>query len=368
MSLRFYHPAMLKLLSGALRATNWYRGRRSDSRLSEEYRATFYADVWRDAAARLGASIKPLGKDILEIRFGPLCTRVRQNTTAIDDPVTLSIAGNKPMVYRLLAERGLCVPKYFEFTLKELSKAADFMTRFGGEWVIKPANGGGGRGVTTGVSSSFGLIRAAVAAAAYESTLILEQQIEGDLYRLLYLNGTLLDAVLRKCPVVAADGSSNVRQLVHLENQTRMKGGPRFAHGLVSIDTDMRRTLAKQGLTLSSVPKKGTLVSLKRVINENSAAENLMATNVLCKSIIEDGAAAAMAIGVKLAAVDIITPDPAVPLADSGGVILEVNTTPGYHCHYHRQGDACQVAVHVLSCIMERAQTSANQLAAQQLC
>jgi cyanophycin synthetase len=368
MSLRFYHPVMLKLLSRALRARNWYRGRLPDNRLADEYRTRFYAEIWRDAAARLGASIEPLGNDILEIRIGPICTRVRQNTTAIDDPVTLSIAGNKPLVYRLLAGRGLRVPNYLEFTLKDLSKAVGFMAHFEGEWVIKPANGAGGRGVTTGIISSFGLIRAAVTAAAYESTLLLEQQVEGDLYRLLYLNGTLMDAVLRKSPMVAADGSSDIRQLVRLENRARLKAGPRFAQVLVSIDTDMRRTLAKQSLSLSSVPKKGTLVSLKRVINENSAADNLSATNVLCKSIIEDGAAAAMAVGVRLAAVDIITRDPAVPLAESGGAILEVNTTPGYHCHYHRQGEGCQVAVHVLSYIMGRTQSNGNRSAEQSLC
>ena len=364
-TLQFYHPAMLKLLSRALRVRNWYRGRLPDSRLAEEFRARFYTEAWHDAAARLGASIEPLGNDILQIRLGPICTRVRQNTTAIDDPVTLSIAGNKPLVYRLLAERGLRVPNYLEFTLEDLYKAAGFMARFKGEWVIKPANGGGGRGVTTGVITTFGLIRAAVAAAAYESSLILEQQVEGDLYRLLYLDGTLLDAVLRKRPMVVADGSSNVRQLVRVENRARLKAGPRFAQGLVSIDTDMRRTLAKQSLSLSSVPKKGTLVSLKRVINENSAADNLLATNALCKSIIEDGAAAAMAVGVRLAAVDIVTPDPAVPLAESGGAILEINTTPGYHCHYHRQGEGCQVAVHALSYIMGQTNNNGHKLAGQ---
>jgi D-alanine-D-alanine ligase-like ATP-grasp enzyme len=218
------------------------------------------------------------------------------------------------------------------------------------------------------ISISYVSVITAVAAAAYESTLILEQQVEGDLYRLLYLNGTLLDAVLRRPPLVVADGSSNIRQLVRLENRARLKAGPRFAQVLVSIDTDMRRTLAKQSLSLSSVPRKGTLVSLKRVINENSAADNLSAPNGLCKSIIEDGAAAAMAVGVKLAAVDIITRDPAVPLAESGGAILEVNTTPGYHPHYHRQGEGCEVAVHVLSYFMGRTQSNGDTLAEQSLC
>jgi glutathione synthase/RimK-type ligase-like ATP-grasp enzyme len=69
---------------------------------------------------------------------------------------------------------------------------------------------------------------------------------------------------------------------------------------------------------------------------------------VLCDSIIEDGARAAQAIGVRLAGVDILTADPSVPLADSGGAILEFNTPPNYYNHYHTRDGAFPVAVHVL--------------------
>ena len=352
MPFRFYHPRMLKLLSDAVVARYWFRRRHSDSRRADAYRSSFFAQVWRDAAAQLGATVEHLDQDLLEIRLGQACTWVRQNRTAIDDPVTLSVAGNKPLVDRLLAKRGLRTPRHFEFALSDIDQAVAFMRRFGGEWVVKPANSLMGRGVTTGVITSFNLVRAAVTAAAYDSHLVVEQQVQGDLYRLLYLNGKLLDAVLRKSPTVVADGKSSVRKLVRLENRARLEAGLAFGQVLVSIDLDMRHTLAKQGLTLSSVPKKGTVVTLKTVINENSVADNISATSLLCKSIIEDGAAAAAAVGARLAGVDVITPDPGVPLAQSGGVILEVNTTPGYYYHYHQRDGGVDVAIPILSCLL----------------
>jgi glutathione synthase/RimK-type ligase-like ATP-grasp enzyme len=351
MSLRFCPLLVLKLASVAARARNWYRSHQPDSHRAEAYRAAFYAEVWQDAATHFGASVELLGNDILEIRSGRAYTRVRENTTAIDNPMTLAVASNKPLVYRLLADRGLRVPNHLEFKLKDIAQAAAFIARFGGVWVVKPANGAGGRGVTTGVISTFDLVRAAVAAAAYEPTLLVEQQFEGDNYRLLYLDGVLVDAVLRKRPMVVSDGRSSIRKLIGSENRARVEIGGKFAYVLISKDMDMRRTLAKQGLSLSSVPKKGTVVTLKNVINENSARDNLPATRLLCDSIIEDGAAAANAVGARLAAVDVVTRNPAVPLGQSGGVILEVNTTPGYHCHYYRQGEGCPVALEVLSAI-----------------
>jgi D-alanine-D-alanine ligase-like ATP-grasp enzyme len=347
-----YSPRVLRLLSHVHRVRNWYRGGRKDIRRSEEHRSAFYAAVWRDGAARFGASVSPLSGDLLEIRCGQAYTRVRQNTTVLDDPLTIFVAANKPLVYRLLAARGLSVPDYFGFTLNNISQAAAFIDKFGGEWVVKPANGSGGRGVTTGVTGTLKLVRAAVAAAAYDSALVVERQIEGDLYRLLYLDGTLLDAVLRKPASVVGDGKSTIRDLVTRENQKRLEAGPAFAQGLLSVDLDMRRTVSKQHLSLSSVPEKGARVTVKKVINENSAADNVPAANLLCNSIIEDGAAAAAALGVRFAGVDIITKQPDMPLAQSGGVILEVNTTPSFHSHYYRQGEPFPVALHALSCIL----------------
>jgi len=347
-----YHRGVLKLLSDGVLAANWYRWRRLDNRLAHEHRSRFYANVWRDAAARLGATVEQLDKDLLEIRLGRACTRVRQTTTTIDDPVSLSVAANKPLVCRLLAKQGLRTPNHFEFTLSSIAEAVAFIRRFGREWVVKPTNGAGGRGVTTGVITSFDLLRAAVAAAAYESNLLVEEQVEGNVYRLLYLDGKLLDAVLRKSPSVLADGRSSVRKLIRLENRARLEAKRQFGQALVSIDRDMRQTLAKQGLSLSSVPKKGTVVTLKRVINENSVADNISAGSLLCKSIIEDGAAAAVAVGVRLAGVDVVTRDPAVALAQSGGVILEVNSTPGYHYHYYKRDGGVAVAIPILSWLL----------------
>jgi cyanophycin synthetase len=114
------------------------------------------------------------------------------------------------------------------------------------------------------------------------------------------------------------------------------------------IDMDVRNTLLSQGLTLSSVPMEGISITLKTVINDNSQHDNFAAKHLLCKSIIEDGAAAAAAVGVRLAGIDVITPDPGVSLAESGGVILEVNTTPSYHHHYYRRDGSYPVAVHLL--------------------
>jgi cyanophycin synthetase len=214
---------------------------------------------------------------------------------------------------------------------------------------VKPAGGtGGGRGVTTGVQTVAHLARAAAAAAVYADELLIEEQIAGDNYRLLYLDGKLIDSFVRRLPHVVGDGKSTVAALVRQVNQERLANKAAVSQVLIAIDLDMRRTLAGQGLSLRSVPPKGQVVTLKNVVNENDAADNTTATHLLCPSIIEDGARAVRALRARFAGIDIVTKDPSIPLAQSGGVILEVNGTPNLYYHYKKADGCFPVAVHLL--------------------
>ena len=140
----------------------------------------------------------------------------------------------------------------------------------------------------------------------------------------------------------------SLSRLVDRANDERLKHGSGISQVLLTVDLDMRRTLANQGLSLRSVPSAGTTVTLKTVVNENSGADNTTATSQLCRSIIEDGAKAVRALRVRFAGIDIVTRDPGVPLAESGGVILEVNGTPNLYYHYQKHDGRFPVAVHLL--------------------
>lgn len=358
------HPLLLKGLTFASRVRRAiWRRRRSVKELALE-RTLFYRRVWHEAAEALGASIGPLGDEIFEIRLGDWRTRVQRNYTAADDGVTLEIAGQKPLVLDLLDKRGLPVPRWRSFTLSSLDAAANFLDEIGGDCVVKPARDtGGGDGITTHVRTHGQLARAAARAAVFGEELTIEQQIAGDNYRLLYLDGVLLDAVVRRPPSVTGDGHSSVAALVERLNNVRVTWGSEAAQSLLARDQDMRQTLATQGLSLRSVPAAGRTVRLKTVINDNAANDNAAAGQSLCEAVIEAGAAAAAAVGSRLAGVDIITTDPGRSLQDAGGVILEVNTTPGFYYHYRREGPICPVALHVLNYLRALPQQPAAQLA-----
>ncbi|MBI3766692.1 MAG: cyanophycin synthetase, partial [Ignavibacteriales bacterium] len=258
---------------------------------------------------------------------------------------TMKLARNKPLVLKLLSDHGIMVPEYCEFTLRNIAPAIEFLHHHS-PCVVKPAHGtAGGEGVTTNVRSIRELKRAAIFASLYGHTLLMERQIPGESYRLLYLNGELIDAIRRRSPRVIGDGTSTIRELIKRENERRAYLNGTEGLTWLRADLDCRATLRAGGRTLNTVPKSGEEIVVKQAANDNSSRENESVRHLLCDQLIREGARAAMIVDVRLAGVDLITTDPRRPLKESGGVINEVNTTPGLHYHYQVSDKAHLVPV-----------------------
>jgi glutathione synthase/RimK-type ligase-like ATP-grasp enzyme len=350
-----YRPRLLQLCGYAVRAKRMLGRAGEQSRQVKRYRSQFYEDVWREAAVELGAVFEDLGEGIFKIRHDGATARVHDNYTPLDDPVTLQIALDKPLVSSILRSHGLPTPDHVEFSVNSLNKAYQFLAQHQ-MCVVKPADGtDGGGGVTTGIETRRQLLKAAVRAAGYTSRLLVEEQVKGDIVRLLYLDGHLLDAVRRGSPTVVGDGASRISQLAFGLNQKRLDAGYKLAQVILKYDMDIERTLAQQGLSWRSVPAKGQRVTLKTVVNDNMADENESVSDQISVSTIVTGRRAAELIGARLAGVDVVTPNLRQGLEAAGGKILEINTTPGYHYHYFKRGGACRVAVPILKTCLEHA-------------
>jgi cyanophycin synthetase len=300
-----------------------------------ELREQFYADLWRTAAHNIGAEFTPWRFGYFRIRRDGMTTVVNLSRVMLDDHLTLNIMGNKVLTYDLLAERGFRTPRFCTYTIATLDSARAFLVRSNGPVVVKPAAGtGGGRGITTGISSAGALKQASRLAARHGETLIVEDQIAGDSYRLLYLDGRFLDAVRRDPPTVVGDGRHTIRQLIALENRRRLEQRPFTSLNPLLVDRDCRNWLETNGLSPRSRPLAGDTIVVKRAVNQNCARENHNVREQVHPQLIEAGGQLVAALGVRLAGVDLMCTDITVPLSQSGGCFNEVNTTPGIHHHY----------------------------------
>lgn len=347
------HPLILRALYAVAMGKAFLRYRNPRRRASGRHQDAFYQRTWRQAAERLGGSYTVLADTIGEIEVEGTRTRLVGNVSEIDDPVTLAVLHDKPLTHRLLQEQGLPVPRHACFSMSDMTPALAFLKASSGNCVVKPAGGtGGGRGVTTGICTTGHLARATAAAAVYADELLIEEQMTGDNYRLLYLDGRLIDAYVRRLPTVIGDGRSSIRKLVERANDERLAREAGVSQVLLTIDLDMCRTLAGQRLTLRSVPEAGRQVTLKTVVNENSGADNTTVTDALHPAIVAAGERAVRALRTRFAGIDIVMSDHTKPLEQTGGVILEVNGTPNLYYHYTKQDGSFPVAEHLLRALV----------------
>ncbi|MBW8059343.1 MAG: hypothetical protein FVQ78_03230 [Solirubrobacterales bacterium] len=305
-----------------------------------------YADIWRDAAQAIEARVTDLGGGFLEISTGRRRTHVGRQFTGLDGCVTLCLVRDKSAVNRLLRTGGVRLPEQIELEGGDLGGARRFMARWPAPWVLKPAGSSGGQGITTGLRTWEDFESARRRALVDGSRLVLERQIAGDVYRLLVLDGEVID-VLRRLPSrVVGDGNRTVRELIDAENRARLAAS-RHGTSLVFIDFECVVTLRAQGLSLSAVPAAGRPVAVKRVTNQNGANDNFTVHTPIHPEVAEEARRGAAVAGLRLAGVDIVTTNVGRSLTETGGALLEVNGGPGLHYHYAVADPANATAVAV---------------------
>ena len=306
--------------------------RRRHAARSLNGRRAGYLERWSEAARVLGGQARDLSRGFIELTDGVARTIVWNHWVPLDDVVTLKLALEKPLVHRILSAHGLPVPDYALFDAEDLAPAVDFLARQDAPCVVKPVDREGGAVTTTGVRTVAHLRRARLRARRLSRRLLIERQVPGANYRLLFLDGELLDVVRRDPPRVVGDGRSSIRDLLTAENQRRYAESADTWNLVADLDTVF--TLERFGLSLSSVPAAGESVLVKTVVNSNGPQFNSSVRDQVSVALVAEATRAVNLVGVRLAGVDLITPDCHQSLAAAGGVILEVNATPGLHYHY----------------------------------
>ena len=298
-------------------------------------RDEFYRDLWRKAALSMGFTHEYLGSGYNLVSKGAFSTSVKHGDVPLDTEETLRRMGNKPLIYQLMTERGYRVPRFCTYRLENMTEAERFLHNMSGSVVVKPASGtGGGRGVTTGIGDVQALRQASRFASRFGGNLLIEEQLEGRSFRLLYLNGELIDAVRRDPPVVTGDGRSTITQLIKTENIRRRECRPATSLNPLFIDGDCRMYLASIGKNVDSRPATGEVVQVKSVVNENAAAQQHSVLNLVHASTVKSGARLVREMGVVFAGIDVHCRNISRPLDEANGLITEINTTPGIHHHY----------------------------------
>ena len=342
-----------------------WRRRRQEPQL-RAHRGSVYEALWREAADALGASVRPASSGLLEIRLEGRTTWVYQQEVALDPAVTIRASLEKSLAHELLTKAGIPVPDHVLCDVRRPGPALRFLHEHPDGVVVKPAGGtGGGIGTTAGVRTDLELRRAVLLASRKAQQVLVEALVPGDVHRLLFLDGQLLDVIRREAPHVTGDGTSSIRALIARENDRRLRARGQEGAALLTTTLDCVFTLAHAGLDLDSVPEAGRRVRVKATTNQTGPGDCHTVRTPVAPGVLRQITAAVAATGLRLAGADLMTTDPTQPLERTGGAVIEVNGNPGLHHHYHvaDRAGATRVCVPVLRRVFETGSAAATAAA-----
>ncbi|MDD3662029.1 MAG: ATP-grasp domain-containing protein [Candidatus Dojkabacteria bacterium] len=285
------------------------------------------------AAHELGISYRMLIPGLFaEFSKGPKRWRIHKALTPINDSVAMSLAAYKNICNRFLKDNGFPVPR--QASINAAEDIFTFIKELGHDnIVIKPSRGWGGMGVSI-LPRGDQDVRHAFNSAnenslATSSTKVLaEEFVHGRHFRLVVLGTHVIAATERIPPSVTGDGTSSIETLVSEINKAYTKTG----RPTIKLDEESDEVLESQNMARTSVPEAGKTVIIRFNANMTSGGRTRECLSDLHHDYLKLAVDVVDAVGLKLAGLDLITPDPADPSVKHA--INEVNHNPGLRLHY----------------------------------
>ena len=234
----------------------------------------------------------------------------------------------KDLTYLLFKNKNIPTPEtvalYKKTTQKELQKKLRPL-RF--PIVVKDAQGSQSKGVFTNVTDMETAVKIINREIKNFPKLVAQEMVFGNEYRLTILGGKLLGATKLIPPRVYGNGKDDLKKLIETKQKNTRRKTP--------LDSLLRSTLAEQGFSLRSVPKKGKLINIRKnsVLDEGGETEDV--TDKVHKKIISICATAARATGKYLAGIDVMCDDIGRDPRKQNFNIIEINGKPDIYLHYN---------------------------------
>jgi cyanophycin synthetase len=211
-----------------------------------------------------------------------------------DSKIAKEIQRDKWSSNLLIEKLGLPLPAWE--IIDSFTEIEEIWKRFDKPVVIKPTGLTGGSGVCIGIKT----IEEAKEAYKYakqvidtkirkdwQTKVMIQEQVSGEDYRLLVINGKLEIATKRIPAFVIGDGKNTIDQLIKNENLNPKRDTKNPAHILkpIVIDKPLLEFLEDQGLTLQSIPQKDEKISVRKVASMSQGGITQDFTDSVSKEI-----------------------------------------------------------------------------------
>ncbi|MBI2798522.1 ATP-grasp domain-containing protein [Candidatus Saccharibacteria bacterium] len=249
---------------------------------------------------------------------------LKNDNTEKTSLINFYIAKDKQITYKLAADLGIPIPNTLAFT--EMEGAEEFLGREG-RVVVKPQDSAHGQGVTAGIVDVSKLHTAIKFAQAYSNKPLIQTHVEGDDYRLLYIDKKLVAATIREPASIVGDGKQSISELILAENQNP-KRGKNYVKELNVIDE--AAAVEYLGDRVSEVPRKDEKVQVIGVANMGRGGKAIDVTDNVSSQMLEYASKIVNYLDMGLCGVDFI-----YNTKDNQMFLIEINAAPSFGLHEH---------------------------------
>jgi cyanophycin synthetase len=289
-----------------------------------------------DAARARGIPVAHFNPDdgrYLQLGHGSRQRRSLASETDDVSGIARSITTDKHLTKQLLREAGVPVPR--GRPVSDAEDAWEAACDLGLPVAVKPQDCDLAVGVGLDLKTREQVIAAYQAAREKSASVLVERFAPGTEHRVLVVEDRVVAVARIEPPHVIGDGVSRIADLVAAVNRDPRRGDA-YPSPLrrLKLDAVGLEVLASQGYTPESVPAAGVRVLLRRnppYIKNGGSLSDL--TDRIHPEVAACAVAAAQALQVPVAGLDVVAEDIGRPLEEQGGVVVEVNTGPGLWLH-----------------------------------
>ncbi|MDO9542991.1 MAG: hypothetical protein Q7J98_11815 [Kiritimatiellia bacterium] len=263
---------------------------------------TIYTRTITNEAKKRGINIDFIDREtpVFILKHGGASVRCFNALTDKVGAVSFQLADDKHLANRFMGRYGFPVPKQIKYSGFE--KAQEFLQKCK-SIVVKPCREWGGRGVAVAVRTISELRQAILRARRFGEDLVLEEYVEGENHRLIFVNGSFVAAIRRVPASITGDGKKNIRRLIQQQTASNHRND---TNSLIPQDSETRRTLTSFDLTYNSVPRKGQVVQVRRTSNYHTGGTVEDITESVDADLVREGQKIAKLFSIPVMGIDFI--------------------------------------------------------------
>ena len=236
------------------------------------------------------------------------------------------IAINKPLTNTILLDHNIPTPTHHIITTENKNRFKHTKAYF--PCVLKPVDGEQGKDVYTHIDEQPQFDTILNQMFKTYDTIMLENLIQGNNYRIFIFNDTIIDVIERETPYVIGDGTSTLQELIRNKNNELLSI---HRYPVRTIDVSC---LQRQGYTLSSIVGQNEKVFITNTINyHNGANPKRIPLHTVDPDNKEMFLKAHRLLGLECSGIDYMSPDITLPYYKNKGHIIEINSKPDTEIH-----------------------------------